>query len=486
MNASINLSRRNFLRNTGCAAMSSVSVMNTLLHLNLATRVAASTVPTDRRTLVCIYLGGGMDSFNVLVPRDARHAVYAATRGNLTLPTSGTGALLPLTQAAGGDGLLYGVHPNCGGLQELFNGIGGDTNKRRLAWVANTGTLIQPTSKTEYENETVPLPRSLFSHSDQQDQWMTSVPQGMTQATGWAGRTADLLNATVNDANGIGMNLSFAGNNLWQVGANSSQFVGNPDGALTFTAPYDDNNTTHPMALKNAAHESLMAQTYNNLMQQSYANLTKASLDQQRNFETSFNNYNSTAIDALFPANYYGDYLKAAVKAIALRPQLGVRRQTILVNFGGWDHHDDLLGNQQTMFTDMIPAILGFQKALELLTLQDSVITYTATEFSRTLRSNGRGTDHAWGGNPIVMGGPVQGGRIYGTYPDLTLDSNDDVGYGGRLLPSTSVDQLFGEMLRWFGVAASDLATVLPNIGNFYTTSSSTLPLGFVKAGTWV
>lgn len=131
-------------------------------------------------------------------------------------------------------------------------------------------------------------------------------------------------------------------------------------------------------------------------------------------------------------------------------------------------------------------ALTAFQKTLEELSLQDDVITFTASDFGRTLRSNGRGTDHAWGGNALVMGGGVQGGKVYGTFPDLTLDATDDVGYGGRLLPTTSVDSFFAEMLRWFGVSSSDMSYVLPNISHFYNVNSSTLPIGFLKPGTWI
>ena len=480
------LSRRRFLGQASCAAMSSISVINTLLHLKLASRVAAQPVPSDRRTLVCVYLGGGMDSFNLLMPRDAtRHAIYRTTRNELAIPRTGNGAMLPLNQDAGGDGQEYGIHPSCGSIQELFNGIGGDTSKRRAAFVSNVGTLIQPTTLNDYNNGTAPLPQALFSHSDQSDQWMTSVPQGMIQATGWAGRTADLLHSTANAPGGVAMNMSFAGNNLWQVGSGTNQFVVSTDGALVFTEA-GNNDPLHPFTLKNQAHESILGETYSNLMQQSYATLTKESLELQRSFEAAFNNYDTSAIDAFLPGdNYYSTNMLAVAKCIALREQLGLTRQTLFVNFGGWDHHGELLQSQIDMFGEMMPALAGFQKALETLGLQDSVITYTATEFGRTLRSNGQGTDHAWGNNSLIFGGPVQGGRIYGTFPDLTLDGPEDVGYGGRLLPSTSVDEMFAEMLRWFGVSSTDLATVLPNITNFYNPSSSTLPLGFVKNGTW-
>ena len=175
----------------------------------------------------------------------------------------------------------------------------------------------------------------------------------------------------------------------------------------------------------------------------------------------------------------------ALVRAIGIRPALGLTRQTLFVNFGGWDHHGELLDTQAGMFADLSPALEAFQLALDQLGLQDSVITFTSSDFGRTLRSNGRGTDHAWGANQLVMGGPVQGGQVCGTFPNLALDSNDDVGYGGRLLPTTSVDQFFAEMLRWFGVSGSNLSTVLPNIGNFYSPTSSSLPIGFLKPGTW-
>lgn len=477
--------RRRFLGEASCAALSSVTTLNMLFNLKLANQVAAATAPTDRKTLVCIMLGGGIDTFNVLVPRDSgRYATYKTTRGNLALPSTGNGAILPLNQASGGDGLLYGIHPTCGGLQTLFNGLGGDTNKRRLSFVANVGTLVQPTTKAQYDDESVALPRALFSHSDQTDQWQTSVPQGLQQATGWAGRAADILHATANTGP-TAMNISFVGNNLWQVGGSTQQFVVTDSGALTLSEPYGSPPDTHPMKVKNLGHEGLLAQTYSNLIQQSYAGISKESIDLQKYFLQIFNDFDSSAIDGLFANNYYGSNFLAAVKTIALREALGLRRQTLMLNFGGWDMHGELLQAQVEIFTDLIPAIKAFQDALELLGLADSVLTFTSSEFGRTLRSNGRGTDHAWGGNHFVMGGAVAGGRVAGSFPDLTLDSNDDVGYGGRLLPSTSVDAFFCEMLRWFGVSAADMPYVLPNIGNFYTPSSSTLPIGFLKDGTW-
>jgi len=473
--------RRHFFGRSACAAMSSLPVMNTLLNLQLAGRAAADGAPTDHRTLVCIFLNGGMDSFNWLVPRDsARHATYTTTRGNLALSTS---EILSLNQD-GGDGQLYGIHPSCTGLADMFNGTGSFAGKRRLSVLANVGTLIQPVTKAQYLAESIPLPRALYSHSDQIDQWQTSVPQGMTQLSGWAGRTADLIHATAN-ANSIAMNISLSGNSLWQVGNNTTQFVVTDRGALTFTGS-EISDPLHPMRLKNSAHRSILQQNYANLMQQSYGQLTRSSIELQEFFLQQYNSFDDSAVASLFPGtNYIAQQFRAAVKMIALRPALGLHRQTLFIAFGGWDHHGELLETQAGMLNTLNTSLTAFQGALEQLGLQDSVITFSASDFGRTLRSNGRGTDHAWGGNALVMGGPVQGGRVCGTFPDLTLESSDDTGYGGRMIPTTSVDQFFAEMLRWFGVPASGMSTVLPNIGNFYDVNSSSLPLGFLRPGTW-
>ncbi len=479
-------SRRRFLGQSACSALGSVSMLNTLLNLRLAGNAAAQGAGTDRKTLVCLFLHGGMDSFNWLVPRDsARHATYSATRGNLALPvthpTDSSQNLRALNQD-GGDGQLYGMHWSCDGLQELFNGLGGDTAKRRAAILSNVGTLIQPVSKAQYLAETAPLPRALYSHSDQVDQWQTSVPQGMSQLSGWGGRAADVLHSSVNAATSIAMNISLAGNNLFQVGNSTTQFVVTNSGALRLIGA----EAGHPLHAMHLAHKGIIEQNYASLLQQAYAQLTKNSVELQEFFLQQFNNFNDSAIRGFFPAdNWVGDNFLAAAKMIALREQLGLRRQTIFISHPGWDHHGELLESQAEMLAVMDDALFAFQRALETLGVADSVITFTASDFGRTLRSNGRGTDHAWGGNTLLMGGPVQGGRVYGTFPDLTLESSDDTGYGGRMIPTTSVDQLFAELLRWFGVPAADMSYVLPNIANFYNVNSGSLPIGFLRPGTW-
>ncbi|MDP0491274.1 MAG: DUF1501 domain-containing protein [Verrucomicrobiota bacterium JB023] len=482
------LTRRRFLGEAGCAALSSTSILSTLLNLQLANKAAAQELPAseDRKTLVCLFLHGGIDSFNLLIPRDDRYQEYLSSRTNLAIAQ---GDLLSLQQATGGDGKLYGLHPATAGYQDLFNGLGGDEAKRRLSFISNIGTLVQPTSMADYHNGTAPLPRALFSHIDQIEQWQTSVPQGMTELTGWAGRAADVLHDTYNE-DLLSMSLSFAGNNPFQVGDSTQQFVMTANGALTFSERGGDAN--HVTQVKNEAFKSLINRHYHNLMEEAYASLTKNSIEQQAFVQQVFDSVSDDFVSTTFPSTSFGSQLRSALKMIHLRESLGLRRQTIFLSYGGWDHHSELLNTQAGMLEQLAPAILAFQNGIEELGLEDSVLTFSASDFGRTLRSNGNGTDHAWGGNQMVFGGPVDGGRIHGTYPSLALDGADDVGYGGRLLPTTSVDEFFAELLLWFGVKGrSNFEHVLPNLSSFYDVAQAnpldptTLPLGFLKPGTF-
>jgi uncharacterized protein (DUF1501 family) len=473
------LSRRRFLAQSGCGACGTASLLSMLLNLRLANQAAAAGLGPgdDCRTLVCIFLFGGIDSFNLIVPTEAApFADYQASRGNLALPQN---TLLPLNQTAAGDGRQYGIHPAALQMQEMFNGLGGDTQKRRLAIMANAGTLIRPTTKTEYRADNYPLPKSLFSHIDQTEQWQTSLPQGGSQLTGWAGRAADVLHSSLN-TEATSMSISFTGNNVFQVGNSTEQFVVTPNGALTFTGS-GQSSTNHPVRIKNDAITSLMEQRYRNLVEQSFAELTRKSVDQQAAFQQIFGGFNDNSVATSFPTTNIGQQLFAALKTIAIRPQLGLRRQTIMLSYGGWDHHSELLNSQDARLRELVPAMYAFQRGLEELNLGDSVVTFAPSEFARTLRSNGQGTDHAWGGNTMVLGEPVLGGRIYGTFPDIALDSNDDVGRGGRLIPTMSADEMFADMLRWFGVSNADLPLVLPNLGNFHNLAGNTLPVGFIN-----
>ncbi len=483
------LSRRKFLRQLNCAAIGSSAILNTLLNLRLANTVAAQGVPTDNKALVCLFLSGGCDSFNVLVPYEqTRYNAYSISRGaygsdgGLALNRN---AILQLAAPAND----FALHPSCVNLQQMANGTGNFSGQRRLAFVSNVGTLVQPITKAQFNNWedgndlALPVPKALFSHSDQIEQWQTAVPQGMAQLSGWAGRCADVLHTSYNSG-ATSMSISLGGNNIFQIGNTTQQFVVTPSGALAF-----DGDTggagSNPLQLKNSALRNTLDQHYTNLLTESFSQLTKQSDGAQLNFQTQFDSANASlgaAVDALFPPNnYLAATLKAVVKTIKIRSQLGLHRQTFFVNYGGWDHHGELLNTEAGMLAGLDAAVGAYQRALEMLGLSNDVMTFTASDFSRTLRSNGRGTDHAWGANAMVFGGKVDGGKIFGTYPDLTLDGPNDVGRGGRMLPSTAVDLYFAEMLRWFGVTSGNMSYVLPNIANFWNPNSTTPPLGFVK-----
>jgi uncharacterized protein (DUF1501 family) len=477
------LTRRAFLRQINCAAVGTAAVLNTVLNLRLAE--ALTLANGHRKTLVCLFLNGGCDTVNVLVPWETSlYNAYAASRGaygsngGLALNRN---ALLQLAAPAAD----FGLHPSCVKLHQMATGTGAFAGNKRLSFLANVGTLVQPITKSQFnawetgQNAALPVPRALFSHIDQVEQWQTAVPQGLQQLTGWAGRAADILHASSNLGTSA-MNIAFGGNSIFQIGSQTEQLVVSSSGALSFTGQSGGANN-NPLQLKNAALRSTLEQQYSNLLTESFARLTRSSDDAQQLFQSMFTSPAADlgpSVNALFPGGDLSDALRAAVKTIKIRAELGLTRQTLFINHTGWDHHGELLNTQASMLSTLDNAIGAYQQALDLLGLAGEVVTFTASDFGRTLRSNGRGSDHAWGGHALVFGGPVDGGKIFGTYPDLSLGGPDDVGHGGRLLPSMPVDLLFAELLRWFGVPAGSMSYVLPNITNFWDPYSVAPPIG--------
>ncbi|WP_269542154.1 DUF1501 domain-containing protein [Cerasicoccus fimbriatus] len=457
------LSRRQFLGQASCAAVGSTALFSTLLNLRMASTAAAQTpLPggTDYRAMVCLFLAGGADSFNFLAPSGTdEYNEYANVRADLALPQN---ELLPLNIATP-IGKQLGVHPGMSELRDLFN----DGN---LAWVANVGTLIEPTTLSQYQNDLVNLPLGLYSHADQIKQWQTSVPQS-GDAIGWGGRTADLLHS-LNDNDRISMNISVAGSNVWQNGNNTFQYAIGSDGSQGLDT-YDYWWGGYPA--RGAAVDSQMDIEYQNLFQKTFAHSTKNALEAHQEFSAATEGIELTTV---FPETYLGAQLQMVARTIAAHSALGMRRQTFFVQFGGWDHHDEVLGNMADMAPVISQAVGAFYAAMEEINEQNNVTLFTASDFGRTLTSNGEGSDHAWGGNHFVCGGAVNGANIYGVYPDLYAGNPLDTGRG-RLIPSTSVDEYFGELALWFGVSPSDLSTVLPNVGNFYTPGAIG-PLGMM------
>lgn len=455
-----NISRRKFLTQANCAAVGSASLFSSLLSLRLTAGAVSGGSLTGKKALICLFLSGGNDSFNMLVPReDDAYNEYLATRTNLALPKND---LLPIT-STGQSYSEFGIHPNLPYLKTLY-----DTSN--AAFVSNVGTLIEPVSLSQYQAKTTPLPVGLFSHPDQQVHWQTLVPQIRGAGPrGWAGRVAECMDSA-NTNSSIGMNISLSGTNVLQSGPSSIPYVTGPNGAVQLT-DYDADPTAQ------LAIDNILSQQYKNLYQKTLATGNRSAIDTAITFENIVNPVTPTET---FPNTQVGSRLEMIAKVMASRDSLSMDRQIFFVNRGGWDHHNAVLAPQVDLFTELNDAIEAFWKELGHLGMQDDVVLFTASDFGRTLTSNGSGSDHAWAGNHFVIGGNINGGQIYGTYPDLGTGNSLDIGRG-RLLPTTSVDQYGAELASWFGVPAAELTTIFPNAENFFNPFSDPYPLGMLS-----
>ncbi|MEO5912984.1 MAG: DUF1501 domain-containing protein [Luteolibacter sp.] len=458
------LNRRDFMGQANCALISALPIMNTLLNLRLAGSAAAQNGPGDYKALVCLFLSGGNDSFNMLAPRGAAYQEYANIRQSIALPEN---QLLPINPTVD-PGRPLGLHPALPGLQSLFE-------SGKLAFVANVGTLVEHVTKNQY-NAGQKLPLGLFSHSDQIEQWQTSIPDNRS-GIGWGGRMADLLKS-LNTENRFSMNISLDGSNVWQAGNTIAEYAIRETGADSMTGYNSAYIAGQSLTqIRSAALDSQMALEYQNIFQKSFA---KSKKDATAAYD-AFTAATTVTLPAsvTWPSSRLADQLKMVAKTIAGRGNLGQRRNTFFINYGGFDHHSGLIANQAAMLPIVNDAVKAFYDTLVALGAENEVVLYSASDFGRTLTSNSQGSDHAWGGNQFVLGGQVKGKRIYGTYPDLYQDSLLDVGRG-RLIPTTSVDEFFAEMALWLGVAKTDLPLVLPNISRFFNTTGSTPPVGFL------
>lgn len=463
------MSRRDFLRLSGCAALGTTTFFSTLFNLGMANEAAARNAPlagttgtnSNYRALVCILLAGGNDSFNMLAPTSgSAYEAYNRTRSNLALKSDELLGLSPL----GGNSIPLGFHPSMPETQQLFN-------SGRLACIANVGTLVEPTTKTQFNNNAISLPLGLFSHADQIQQWQTSIPQSRS-AYGWGGRMADILHNMNNNQN-ISMSISLAGRNVFQSGSQTAEYTIRPSGS-TGMQGYGGGSLID--RIRTTAVDSLMEQQYNDMFTQTYADVVSNAQDTHQLFSAAVGGVN---LSTEFSQSYASSNMAMVAKTIAARNTLDVCRQTFFITIGGWDHHDGVLKGQREMLAELSVALGEFNAAMDELGVADQVTTFTISDFGRTLTSNGNGTDHAWGGNVLVMGGAVKGGLIYGSYPNLALDSELDVG-NGVLIPTLSTDEYFAELAQWFGVSDTDLDSIFPNLQNFYVPGSGA-PIGFMR-----
>ena len=466
------MKRRRFIGEAGCAAIGTTTLFSTLANLFMTNTIAAERhrFSNDYKALVCFFLSGGNDSYNMLVPRSTTaYDEYALTRADLALAQS---SLLPINPITAGSA-DYGLHPSLTDVQTLFE----DTN---LAFVSNVGTLVEPiTDYNDYYGGIKDLPLGLYSHADQQQQWQTSVPH-IRQAVGWGGRVADIMQS-MNSYQGISMNISLAGRNVFQSGNTVLEYAiknsGNGAEGIRPIQYYDNEGFLN--LIRNAAITDFMSQTYSNVFQQTFASQTGNALEAQQIFSAAIANV--PAFATTFSNHYMSRNMEMIAKVIAARTQLGMTRQTFFVDLGGWDMHNEVLNSQDYLFGVVNDALIEFYTVLEELGMENDVTTFSVSEFGRTLTSNGNGSDHAWGGHQFVMGGAVNGKEMYGQYPDLYLDSNPlNVSNRGVLIPQVSTDEYFAELALWFGLSSSDLTTVFPNITNFYIPGSPNYPIGFL------
>ena len=461
-----NISRRRFLGQS-CSAMAYTSIFSSLINLKAFAAAAADNSafpPGDYKALVMVMLNGGNDSFNMLIPRgNTEYAEYQTTRSNLAISQADLLAINPLTS----DGRTYGLNPSMPNFQNLF-----ENNK--LAFLSNVGTLVAPMTKAQYINGTVERPLGLYSHLDQRMQWQTGRPNERTHK-GWGGRVADIIQS-MNTNQDISMNISLNGINTFQYGNEVIPYVITADGAISIT----DWEATDPYSLaRKTAMTSIMDQDYYDIYKNTYKNTLKSSNDTSLVFQA--------AIDAVpsfttpYPSgNSLAAQLRMVAKTIAARDTLGFSRQIFFVEAGGWDHHAELLHDHGLKLAMVDEALNYFNGVTEELNIANGVTTFSASDFGRTLTSNGNGTDHAWGGNAFMMGGAVNGKDMYGTFPSLALNSNTSLHSRGVVLPTTATDLYFAELAKWFGVSNSDLNLIFPNLSNFYDTSSGVAPVGFM------
>ncbi len=463
-----NINRRKFISDLTKTGIG-LSTFSTLGGLNLLQGASLFNsdiyAPSaDYKVLVCLFLHGGNDSYNMLVPLGNEYNTYAKTRTNLAIPDTDLLEIRPTNTG----GKRYGLHPGMPELQKLFN-------KRKAAFLANIGTLIQPVTPQQVEDESVPLPLGLFSHLDQAIEWMTASPHKRV-LKGWGGKIADRL-TSLNPDNNISMNFSLSGTNTFQQGLSTIEFSVNPYSNNYGFRNYGENEYSSYWTDYTHTIDSFLERTYKDPFKQTYINTLKDARDSYLTFGEAMKQTEEVTVE--FPQNYLGNSFKRVARIIKANQLLGFKRQIFYIGYGGWDNHDELLDNHRTLLEAVDTSIGAFYRALEEINAADNTVLFSMSEFGRTLTSNGNGTDHAWAGNSFVVGGNVNGKKIYGEYPSLDLQ-NEELIFRETLIPTRSTDEYFAELAKWFGAGNSDINEIFPNLSNFHDINSG-LPFGFLN-----
>jgi uncharacterized protein (DUF1501 family) len=450
--------RRRFLR--GTAALSALGLASRAGLLPLVASAAAQSA-SDYKALVCVFLFGGNDGNNTVIPFDAAgYGQYSAIRTAASGINLAQSSLLPIQPS--NTTTPYALHPALPEMQALFN-------QSKLAILANVGTLTQPMTRALYNAGE--RPDSLYSHSDQQAQWQSAVSDTQS-ATGWGGRLADAM-ASSNAGTGFPVITSLDGTVLFTTGTASAPLTVPVTGSFAL-AGYASSAITNARL---AAVQALLAQTSGNL----FVNGNNAIGAQALMLSATVNPILTNATSAVAPLfaglkTPTANQLFQVAKLIESRAATGARRQIFFVQLGSFDTHGDQLNRQQNLFAELSPALKAFYDATVALGVAAQVTTFTLSDFGRTFQAaSGGGTDHAWGSHHFMIGDAVAGGVMYGAYPQLILGGPSDAEVEGRWMPAVSVDQYGATLARWFGVADANLTTVFPNLGAFPTSD-----LGFM------
>ncbi|MBI4743108.1 MAG: DUF1501 domain-containing protein [Betaproteobacteria bacterium] len=458
------MSRRDFLKQSGALGalgfLGGVGRTGSLLAASaqVANAANAANATNDYRALVCVFLYGGNDGNNLLVPTDAAgYAAYSAVRDSASGINLAQSSLLPLVGPAGDQPYTaFGLHPALSELQPLYA-------QQHLALLCNVGPLLQATSKEDYLAGRF-LPASLFSHSDQQNAWQSAQAGGASRS-GWGGRVADRLQGLNGDATAFPVSTSVAGNVLFAAGDRSTGLVLPASGGFSLRGA-DSSKVSQARLL---ALKTLVGAEDDNVYVVAANRIASQALQLSERVDPVLTG-SSPTIESLFVTqnNSLAQELLQVAKLIEARQTLGVKRQIFFVSLGGFDTHTGQANTQQNLFAQLSSALNSFYEATVKLGVAEQVTSFTLSDFGRTFKpASGGGSDHAWGNHHLILGGAVRGGALYGRYPTLQLSGPDDVSEEGRWLPTTAVDQYAATLARWMGVAEADLAAVAPGIGGY-------------------
>ncbi|WP_426166885.1 DUF1501 domain-containing protein [Pseudoduganella sp. R-34] len=455
-------SRRAFLKRASALGVAGVAAPWAINLMSIAEAAAATA--SDYKALVCVFLYGGNDYANTVIPYDStNYTLYQGLRPTIAyardaLTATALAPSVPVMDSTGA-AREFALAPALAPLVPIFN-------NGQLGVMLNVGPLVQPTTKLQYQTKSVPLPPKLFSHNDQQSIWQSSAPEG--SRTGWGGRLGDLFESGNGNATFTCVNVS--GNAVYMAGKTAVQYQVSANGSMQF------NGLKSPLfgsATATEALRTLITQPRTHALENEYNRVTRRSVDANAALTSAL--ATAPALQTVFPAsNSLGDQLKMVARMISASGSLGAKRQVFFVSMGGFDTHDNLATVHPGLMAKLGDAMAAFYQATVELGVSDKVTTFTASDFGRTLVANNDGSDHGWGSMHFMMGGAVKGKRFYGTAPVVANNGPDDVGQG-RLLPSTSVDQYAATMGKWLGASDSELLSLLPNLSNY-----STRDLGFL------